>query len=181
MIVAHSPTRQPSCELPNRIVIRDLGDQFVVHTEILEPGRNPAYHCGHYFPKRVGEDAALAGAWKKFEGRSRRLLAVPPDPDIQAVLREFVRAIGDAGGLGWNPEERAYGPVGDPGWTDLAVTYRKACEALGVEPVYESTEEDKDEEKSDDEKINRARWEGQRREIETRGSEPGDDPDNVGN
>ncbi len=37
--------------LPYRIVIRDLGDQHVVHTQVLEPGREPWYHQGDYFAK----------------------------------------------------------------------------------------------------------------------------------
>jgi hypothetical protein len=40
-IVAASPmVREPGI-LPYRIVIRDLGDQFVVHTEVLELGKKP--------------------------------------------------------------------------------------------------------------------------------------------
>jgi hypothetical protein len=51
-IISASPVVHESGMLPDRIVIRDLGDQLVVHTEVLEPGREPWYHQGDYFTKR---------------------------------------------------------------------------------------------------------------------------------
>jgi hypothetical protein len=42
-IIAASPPVHESGMLPYRIVIRDLGDQHVVHTEVLEPGKEPWY------------------------------------------------------------------------------------------------------------------------------------------
>ena len=37
IVAASSVVREPGL-LPYRIVIRDLGNQLVVHTEVLEPG-----------------------------------------------------------------------------------------------------------------------------------------------
>ncbi len=73
--------------LPYRIVIRDLGDQHVVHTEVLEPGKERWYHQGDYFPKRSdaatpdeSDAVALRKAWARFEERARRSLRVEPHP-----------------------------------------------------------------------------------------------------
>ena len=51
-IVAGSPVVHESGTLPYRIVIRDLRDQHVVRTQVFEPGNEPWYHQGDYFPKR---------------------------------------------------------------------------------------------------------------------------------
>ena len=73
--------------LPYRIVIRDLGDQHVVHTQVFEPGKEPWYHQGDYFPKRTDAPAseesdatALRKAWARFEERARRSLRMDPPP-----------------------------------------------------------------------------------------------------
>ena len=73
--------------LPYRIVIRDLGDQHVVHTQVLESGKKPWYHQGDYFPKRndapTAEESdaeALRKAWARFEERARRSLGMEPPP-----------------------------------------------------------------------------------------------------
>ncbi|MGO9470539.1 MAG: hypothetical protein ACLQIB_42160 [Isosphaeraceae bacterium] len=86
-IVAASPVVHEPGLLPYRIVIRDLGDQLVVHTEVLEPARNPWYHQGDYFPKRSGAPSAeelnadaLRKAWARLEERARRSLAMDPAP-----------------------------------------------------------------------------------------------------
>ena len=50
-IVAASPIVHETGMLLYRIVIRDLGDQHVVHTQVFEPGKEPWYHQGDYFPK----------------------------------------------------------------------------------------------------------------------------------
>jgi hypothetical protein len=83
-IVAASPVVHESGTLPYRIVIRDLGDQHVVHTQVFEPGKEPWYHQGDYFPKRcdvptAGEsDAeALWKAWARFEERAREEFQTP--------------------------------------------------------------------------------------------------------
>ena len=86
-IVAASPVVHESGTLPYRIVIRDLGDQHVVHTEVFEPGRTPWYHQGDYFPKRSdaltaeeSDSEALRRAWARFEERVRRSLRMDPPP-----------------------------------------------------------------------------------------------------
>ena len=86
-IVAASPVIHESGMLPHRIVIRDLGDQFVVHTEVFEPDKKPWYHQGDYFPKRSdastaaeSDTVALRKAWVRFEERVRRSLRMDPPP-----------------------------------------------------------------------------------------------------
>ena len=86
-IVAASPMVHESGMLPYRIVIRDLGDQLVVHTEVFEPDKEPWYHQGDYFPKRSdaptaeeSDAAALRKAWARFEERVRRSLRMDPPP-----------------------------------------------------------------------------------------------------
>jgi hypothetical protein len=76
-IVAASPLVHEPGLLPFRIFIRDLGDELVVHTEVLEAGKKPWYHQGDYFPKRCGattaeesDSAALCRAWVRFEERA---------------------------------------------------------------------------------------------------------------
>jgi hypothetical protein len=73
--------------LPHRIVIRDLGDRHVVHTEVFEPGMKPWYHQGDYFPNRNGAGTggesdveALRDARVCFEERTRRSLGMEPPP-----------------------------------------------------------------------------------------------------
>jgi hypothetical protein len=68
-------------------ILRDLGDQHVVHTEVLEPGREPWYHQGDYFRKRdaapIAEESdaeALQKSWARFEERARRSLRMKPPP-----------------------------------------------------------------------------------------------------
>jgi hypothetical protein len=82
-IVAASPMVHEPGLLPHRIVIRDLGDQHVVHTQVFEPGKKPWYHQGDYFSKpsvapTAGESdsEALRRAWTRFEERSRRSLGM---------------------------------------------------------------------------------------------------------
>ena len=86
-IIATSPVVHESGMLPYRIVIRDLGDQHVVHTEVLEPGKKPWYHQGDYFRERddsptaqESDAAALRKAWARFEERARRSLRMEPPP-----------------------------------------------------------------------------------------------------
>jgi hypothetical protein len=81
--IAHSPVRREKGLLPHRIVIRDLGDQFVVHTQVLEDGKKPWYNHGDYVPKKDKPAEALAKAWEHFERRSRNLLAMPEPPAKQ--------------------------------------------------------------------------------------------------
>ena len=68
-IVASSPMVQGSCECPHRIVIRNLEQKFVVHTQIFD-GEKTFFHHGDYFSTR-GDADALKKAWERFEVRSR--------------------------------------------------------------------------------------------------------------
>ena len=91
--------------LPYRIVIRDLGDQHVVHTQVLEPGKKPRYHQGDYFPKRgdatTAEESdaeALRKAWARFEERARRSLGMEPPParrlaEVSDIAESIINAL----------------------------------------------------------------------------------------
>jgi hypothetical protein len=86
-IIAMSPT-VPASEhtLAYRIVIRDLGDQYVVHQQVFE--RNPRdghyFTTGNYFQRRREVESsdtpdweALRAAYAKFDELSRNILNVP--------------------------------------------------------------------------------------------------------
>jgi len=86
-IIATSPMVQGSGEVPHRIVIRDLGDQYVVHTQIFDGTQKPYFLAGDYFRKTNDSIAhpptaltppieALSKAWKRFEERVRIALFV---------------------------------------------------------------------------------------------------------
>jgi hypothetical protein len=86
-LIAASPVVHESGMLPYRIAIRDVGDQHVVHTEVLEPEKEPWYHQGDCFTKRgdapttqESDAAALRRAWARFEERVRRSLRMEPSP-----------------------------------------------------------------------------------------------------
>jgi hypothetical protein len=86
-VIAASPVVHESGMLPYRIVVRDLGDQLVVHTEVFEPGEEPWYHQGDYFPKKNDapsavecDAAALRKSWARFEERARCSLGTEPSP-----------------------------------------------------------------------------------------------------
>ena len=72
--------------LPYRIVIRDLGDEHVVHTTGAGARKKPRYHQGDYFKKpgdarlRESDAEALRKAWARFEERARRSLGTEPPP-----------------------------------------------------------------------------------------------------
>jgi hypothetical protein len=81
-IIASSPMVQGSCECPHRIVIRDLGNAYVVHMQIFDGAQKPYFHHGDYFTK-TNDSApiahppsaeALCKAWARFEERARRSL-----------------------------------------------------------------------------------------------------------
>jgi hypothetical protein len=90
-IIAASPMVQGNCEAPHRIVIRDLGHQYVVHTQIFDGAQKPYFHQGDYVPKLEGSQAmppaeALVKAWARFEERVRRTLQLPrPDQKAQQI------------------------------------------------------------------------------------------------
>jgi hypothetical protein len=104
-IIATSPVVHEVGLSPFRIVIRDLGDQHVVHTEVLEPGRKPWYHQGDYFPKRndassaaESDAGALRKAWTRFEQRVRRSLKMDPPPscrltEVSDVAASIINAL----------------------------------------------------------------------------------------
>ena len=81
-IIAASPMVQGSRESPHRIVIRDLGDKYVVHMQIFDGVQKPYFDQGDYFVKTY--DSApiahppsaegLCKAWARFEERVRRTL-----------------------------------------------------------------------------------------------------------
>jgi hypothetical protein len=84
-IIAASPMVQGSCECPHRIVIRDLGTQYVVHMQIFDGEQKPWFHQGDYFTK-TNDSAPIAHppgaeglcrAWARFEERVRRSLQMP--------------------------------------------------------------------------------------------------------
>jgi hypothetical protein len=91
--------------LPFRIVIRDMGDQFVVHTEVFEPDKKPSYYQGDYFPKRSdsptaeeSDATALRKAWARFEERVRRSLQMDPSPakrlaEVSDVAETIIRTL----------------------------------------------------------------------------------------
>ncbi len=81
-IIASSPIVHDRGSHPTRIVIRDFGDEFVVHTQILSEDGN-SFVWGHYFRKqsdaptpRESDGVALRKAWLNFERRSRDLLGI---------------------------------------------------------------------------------------------------------
>lgn len=84
-IIATSPT-VPASEstLAHRIVIRDLGDKFVVHMQVFEGVRH-YFNTGHYYLKSnaapsvaESDHEALQKAWDRFVERSRNILRFEP-------------------------------------------------------------------------------------------------------
>lgn len=57
------------------------------------------------------------------------------------VLLEFIKDIEAAGGIAVN-DDGVDVLVCDPGWVDLAVTYRNACQAVGREPMVINLEDE---------------------------------------
>lgn len=72
---------------PHRIVIRDLGNEFVVHTQIVElEFPRPRYTDGDYYNKAVpgfaptaSERTALQKAYCCFDRRARKSLRIGED------------------------------------------------------------------------------------------------------
>jgi hypothetical protein len=93
-VIAASPMVRGGSEVPHRIAIRDLGDQYVVHTQIFDGVRKPYFQQGDDFPK-TNDSApvahppaeALCKAWARFEERARRTLqmALPPTKKLIEV------------------------------------------------------------------------------------------------
>jgi hypothetical protein len=75
-IIASSPWVQGNGDMPHRIVMRDLSDDWVVHTQVIDVhNNNVSFMWGSYTPKRCG-DAGFATLWETFEGRCRRHLGI---------------------------------------------------------------------------------------------------------
>ncbi len=99
-VVAGLPLLQGSCELPHRIVIRDLGDQYVVHTQIFEGGRS-WYHQGDYFTKTNDSGPVvhpqnaepLKKAWERFEARTRLALNMPDHAERLKQVADIAETI----------------------------------------------------------------------------------------
>jgi hypothetical protein len=104
-VVAASPVVRESGMLPYRIVIRDFGDQFVVHTQVRELAKEPWYHQGDYVPKRndaptskESDAAALRKAWARFEERARRSLHMEPPParrlaEVSGIAETIIKTL----------------------------------------------------------------------------------------
>jgi hypothetical protein len=104
-IAAASPMVYDPALLPYRIVIRDLGDQFVVRTQVFEPGKKPRYHQGDYFPTRRGAPTAeefgteaSRWAWACVEERTRRSLGMEPPParrlaEVADIAESIINAL----------------------------------------------------------------------------------------
>lgn len=73
-IIASSPFVAGEMTIPHRAVLRDLGREYVVHTQCVpaEGQGNIFFHGGHYFPKR--DAGALQAAFAKFVERSTRVV-----------------------------------------------------------------------------------------------------------
>lgn len=93
-VIASSPIIQGPGEQPHRIVLRDLGGEFVVHLQVIpvtpSPFRiqSPHYLYGQYV--RYGgivryaetREEVLPRAWALFEAKCRNYLGINVDADI---------------------------------------------------------------------------------------------------
>jgi hypothetical protein len=57
--------------------------------------------------------------------------------ELEDILREFVEDINSTGGLVYSDPGMLDAPSACSTWADLAITYKHACEALGVELKYD--------------------------------------------
>lgn len=73
-IIASSPLVAGSCECPHRVVLRDIGREYVVHTQVVpaDGSGSTFFHGGHYFSKR--HDGALRDAFAQFIEQSQNTL-----------------------------------------------------------------------------------------------------------
>jgi hypothetical protein len=85
-IIASSPLVKEHATVLHRIVIRDLGDEFVVHMQCFpEDGGKPYFHQGNYFQYSTterGHDSravALKKAYTCADRRARRTLHIGED------------------------------------------------------------------------------------------------------
>ena len=83
-IIAASPIMpRDQHTLPHRIVIRDLGDELVVHMQVWEPDGHVFFCHGNYFKKSndatsaaESDQEALKKAYTCFDRRARRTLHI---------------------------------------------------------------------------------------------------------
>jgi hypothetical protein len=100
-IIAASPIVQGSCECPHRIVIRDLGNQYVVQMQIFDGVQKPYFYQGDYFTKTLDSAPvayppaaeALCKAWARFEERVRRTLQLPSTDHQLKQLADIAETI----------------------------------------------------------------------------------------
>ena len=95
-IIAASPMVQGSCESPHRIVIRDLGDQYVVHMQIFDGVQKPYFYQGDYFVK-TNDSAPIAHppAPRLCARRGRASRSVLDAPCRCASLERQVKEVAD--------------------------------------------------------------------------------------
>src|SRR4051812_47238223 len=67
-IIAAGPWARGPMSLPHRVVIRDQGKQFVVHTQVINDS-GVSFDQGNYVPKSDAD--ALSIAWAYFARRVR--------------------------------------------------------------------------------------------------------------
>ena len=100
-VIAASPMVKGSCEVPHRIVIRDLGDKYFVHMQIFDGAQKPYFHQGDYFTK-TNDSAPIAHApaaeapckaWARFEERVRRTLQLPSTDHQLKQLADIAESI----------------------------------------------------------------------------------------
>ena len=113
-IIGCSPVVTGACMEPSRIVLRDLGDTYVVHcqywpvSEVRDRVVMPSYMSGNYYIK--SEIGALARAWdcmydryNNLVGREERLMGrIGALPSDKAALRTEITTMGERP-QPWNP------------------------------------------------------------------------------
>jgi hypothetical protein len=78
----HLKTIRPGC-LDHRIVLRDLGHQYVVHTQARDGEGEDSFSTGDYFRKAGGSTGnVLSEAFSRFTVRSIELI----DADLNDVI-----------------------------------------------------------------------------------------------
>lgn len=76
--LASGPIVKGSCTIPCRAVIRDWGDEFVVHTQMFDERKDYSgigFTDGYYVPKK--DEDALKKCWEEFIRRQGRLFCWP--------------------------------------------------------------------------------------------------------
>lgn len=73
-IIATGPWVAEPGYLDRRVVLRDMGHQYVVHTQGADDDGEVSYNEGNYFPKLDTPNSALSRAFAAFTHRIGRLL-----------------------------------------------------------------------------------------------------------